>query len=148
MCPYSLTYWWRESCFSFFFFSFEYHTCGIWKEVPRLGAWSELQFPPRATATAMRDLSPVWDLHNSSRQCQILNPLSKAEVQPATSWFLVGFISAEPWWESCIAQTYPYVKVCFICLRFLICRFSVHCQHTCSIYGERTYDYYNLAQRY
>ena len=30
-----------------------------------------------ATATAMQDLSRVWDLHHSSRQHQILDPLSK-----------------------------------------------------------------------
>ena len=30
-----------------------------------------------ARARAMRDLSRVWDLHHSSWQCQILNPLSK-----------------------------------------------------------------------
>ena len=33
----------------------------------------------------------VADLHHSSRQCQILNPLSKAGI--ATSWFLVGFVN-------------------------------------------------------
>ena len=31
-----------------------------------------------ATATAMQDPSHVCDLHHSSQQCQILNPLSKA----------------------------------------------------------------------
>ena len=32
-----------------------------------------------ATATAMSDPSHVCDLHYSSRQCQILNPLSEAK---------------------------------------------------------------------
>ena len=45
-------------------------------EVPRLGAESELLQP--ACTTATRDPSPVCDLHHSSRQCQLLNPLSKA----------------------------------------------------------------------
>ena len=31
-----------------------------------------------ATATALPDRSPTCDLHHSSRQCQILNPLNKA----------------------------------------------------------------------
>ena len=35
-------------------------------------------------------------LHHSSQQCQILNPLSKARIEPATSWLLVGFISTVP----------------------------------------------------
>ena len=48
-------------------------------EVPRLGVQSELQLLAYyTTATATRDLSPVCDLHHSSWQCQILNPLSEA----------------------------------------------------------------------
>ena len=43
-------------------------------EVPRLG----VQLPAYATATAMRDPSRVCDLHHSSWQRRILNPLSKA----------------------------------------------------------------------
>ena len=48
-------------------------------EVPRLGVESELQLP--ATATAMREPSCGCDLHHSSWQHQILNPLSKARDQ-------------------------------------------------------------------
>ena len=47
-------------------------------EVPRLEVELELQLPAYATATAMPDPSCVYKLHHSSRQCQILNPLSKA----------------------------------------------------------------------
>ena len=50
-------------------------------EVPRLGVESELQLLACATATAMPDLSHVCNLHYSSRQCLILNPLSKAGDQ-------------------------------------------------------------------
>ena len=52
-------------------------------EVPRLGVESGLQLPAytTATATAMPDLSHVWDLHRSSRQHRILNPLSEARDQ-------------------------------------------------------------------
>ena len=45
-------------------------------EVPRLGVQSELQLPAYATAT--QDPSHICNLHHSSRQCRILNPLSKA----------------------------------------------------------------------
>ena len=48
-------------------------------EVPRLGVQSELQLQVYATAT--RDLSPICNLHHSSGQRQILNPLSKARDQ-------------------------------------------------------------------
>ena len=47
-------------------------------EMPRLGVDSELQLPAYTTATAMLDLSHICDLHHSSRQCWILNPLSEA----------------------------------------------------------------------
>ena len=47
-------------------------------EVPRLGVDWELQLPAYATATATRDLSRVCNLHHSSWQRRILNPLSKA----------------------------------------------------------------------
>ena len=47
-------------------------------EVPRLGVQSELQPVAYITATATLDLSHVFDLHHSSRQRQILKPLSEA----------------------------------------------------------------------
>ena len=47
-------------------------------EIPRLGVESELQLPAYTTATATQDLSRVCDLHHSSGQRQILNPLNKA----------------------------------------------------------------------
>ena len=47
-------------------------------QVPRLGAESKLQLPAYTTATAMQDPSHICNLHHSSRQRQILNPLSRA----------------------------------------------------------------------
>ena len=47
-------------------------------EVPRLGVESELQLPAYAMDTATQDLSRICDLHRSSRQRHILNPLSEA----------------------------------------------------------------------
>ena len=51
-------------------------------EDPGLGDELELQLPAYATATAKRELSHVCDLHHSSQQCQIPNPLS--EVRDGT----------------------------------------------------------------
>ena len=48
-------------------------------QVPRLGVQSEQQPPAYATATATRDPSHVCDLHHSSQQRGILNPLSEAK---------------------------------------------------------------------
>ena len=47
-------------------------------KVHRLGVESELQLRAYATATTMPDLSHVCDLHCSSWQRQILDPLSEA----------------------------------------------------------------------
>ena len=47
-------------------------------EVPRPGVKLELQLLAYATATAMSDPSHICNLYHSSRQCWILNPLSKA----------------------------------------------------------------------
>ena len=47
-------------------------------EIPGLGVQLELQLPAYATATATWDPSCGFDLHHSSRQRRILNPLSEA----------------------------------------------------------------------
>ena len=47
-------------------------------EIPRLEVQLELQLPVYAIATAMQDPSCVFNLHHTSWQRQVLNPLSKA----------------------------------------------------------------------
>ena len=47
-------------------------------EVPRLGAQSERYLLAYTTTTAVQDPSHVYNLHHSSQQGRILNPLSKA----------------------------------------------------------------------
>ena len=47
-------------------------------EVPRLGVESAVQLPAYATATAMQDLSYIFDLYHSSREHRILDPLREA----------------------------------------------------------------------
>ena len=48
-------------------------------ELPRLGVESELQLPASTTAIAVPDPSHICDLHHSSWQRRILNPLSEAK---------------------------------------------------------------------
>ena len=62
----------KQHFFFFFFFFF------FFVEVPRLGLKSGLQLLAYTTATATPDPSRICDLHHSSRQHLILNPLSKA----------------------------------------------------------------------
>ena len=47
-------------------------------EVPRLGVESELQLPAYTTDTAMQDPSHIFDLHHSSQQHWIPDPLREA----------------------------------------------------------------------
>ena len=62
-----------------FFFPFFFLGLYPWHmEVPRLGVKLELQLLAYTTVTAMLDLSHVFDLHHSSQQCYILNPLIEA----------------------------------------------------------------------
>ena len=62
-------------------------------EVPRLGVLIRATYscPAYATATAMPDPSRLYDLHHSSQQCQ--THWARPGIQPATSWFLVGFVN-------------------------------------------------------
>ena len=59
-------------------------------EVPRLGVELELQLLAYATATATWDRSRVCNLHHSSRQQRIPDPLSEAgdgtRILMDTSW--------------------------------------------------------------
>ena len=50
-------------------------------EVPRLQVESELQLLAYTVDTVTQDPSHICDLHHSSGQHQILNPLSKARDQ-------------------------------------------------------------------
>ena len=47
-------------------------------DVPRLGVESELQLSAYSTAEATPDPSHICDLHHSSQQPWVLNPLSEA----------------------------------------------------------------------
>ena len=64
------------------FFFFKGFTWGIWSSQARVKL--ELQLPAYATTTSMPDLSCICNLHCSSRQCWILNPLSGAR-----NWTLI-----------------------------------------------------------
>ena len=62
-----------------FIYLFMYLGPHLWHtEVPRLGVKLELWPPAYIIATTMWNPSPVCDLHHSSQQCWVLNPLSEA----------------------------------------------------------------------
>ena len=66
-------------CESNFFFLFK--ATPQYMKVSRLGVESELQLPDYTTATATWDLSSDCNLHHSSQQLWIPNPLNKARDQ-------------------------------------------------------------------
>ena len=65
--------------FLFVFVFLEPHSWQM--DVPSLGVESELQLLAYTTAMTMQDPSHVCELHHSSWQCCILNPLNKARDQ-------------------------------------------------------------------
>jgi len=75
----------------FFFFFFFFCFCFLvphsrHMKVPSLGVQPELQLLAYTTATATPDPSCVCNLHHSSQQCQILNPLSvRPGIEPTSS---------------------------------------------------------------
>ena len=90
---YLFTYFYLLSFVLFFFFL----RASPWHmEVPRLGVESELLLPAYATATTTPDPRHVCDLHHSSQQCWILNPLSEARDQTCNLMVPAGFVSAAP----------------------------------------------------
>ena len=65
--------------FFFSFFLFFFTQPHLWHmEVPGLGVQPELQLPAYTITTAIRDPSCIGNLHHSSWQPRILNPLSGA----------------------------------------------------------------------
>ena len=74
--------WFLFLFFCFFRASFLWHM-----EVPRLWVESRLQLLATVMATATWDPGLVCDLHHSSQQCKILNPLSGARDQ---TYILMG----------------------------------------------------------
>ena len=65
-------------------------------EVPRLGVELKPQQLAYTSATARQDTSHACDLHHSSRQYWILNPLIETRDGTCILMILVRFVSAEP----------------------------------------------------
>ena len=87
--------WHFFSCLFFFLGQYLQHV-----EVPRLEAESELQLPAYTTATAAQDLSHASATYTTARSSAgSLTYWVRPGIEPASSWILVGFISAEPQWE-------------------------------------------------
>ena len=84
---------------AFLVFLFVCLFCPPHMEVPRLGVQLELQLLAHTTATAMPDPSHLCHLHQRSCNAGSLTHCVRPEIEPATSWFLIRFVSAAPLWE-------------------------------------------------
>ena len=69
-------------------------------EVPRLGSKLELQLPAYTMATATHGIRAASATYTTAHgNAGSLTHGLRPGIEPASSWFLVRFISAEPWWE-------------------------------------------------
>ena len=82
----------------------------LFRAAPTAYGGSQARGLIRAVASSLRQShsNARSNLHHSSLQCQILNHWVRPGIEPATSWFLVGFISVVPQWEllkECLYKT-------------------------------------------
>ena len=89
-------------------------------EVPRLGDKLELQLLAYATDTAMLDPSHICNLHHSSWQHRILNPLSKVR-----NWIHILMDISRFHYHWATMGTHPTLTFFFFFLVTLHCIFSV-----------------------
>ena len=68
-------------------------------EVPRLGSNWSYSCQPMPPATATPDPSRICDLHHSSQQCWILNPVSESRDQTCNLMVPSWIVSAVPQWN-------------------------------------------------
>ena len=102
-------------------------------EVPRLGVKAQPQLPAYTTATAMQDSGHICDLHHSSRQREIPDPLSEARDR---IYHLHGvrFISTKPRRE--LPPFLFYAKWIFspsLSLTFFILQYPCHTKYLISM---------------
>ena len=93
------------------------------QEVPRLGVESELQLLACTTATTTQDPSYSCDLHHSSWQRWILNPLSKArngtQVLMDAGWVHYHWATMEFWGN--LAFTLHFSIAFWVCVQRRLC---------------------------
>ena len=109
--------------FIFYLFFCFLGPCPRHMEVPRLGVKLEPQLLAYTTATTTRDPSHVFDLHHSSQQWWIPNPLSKSRDQTC-------ILMDTNWISFCCATMGKSGNIVNVCL-FVFCLFSA----TPSAYG-------------
>ena len=94
LTKYTLSFYFLFFLYLFLFFFYVFR---LFRATCRAYGSSQARGPIRAIAAHLHhskhDPSPVYDLHRSSPQCWILNPLSKARDQTCDMWLPVGFVN-------------------------------------------------------
>ena len=140
--------------YSFFIFFFFFFSLGLYPwhmEVPGLRGRIRATAEVNTTATAMPDLSHIWDLRCSLWQHQIINPLSEARDRTCTlQETMSGSQPTEPQWEFLVTDLCSPLSTtwlsgrCFFIACFssqgLLCFFHITkkmnnslCLHVCSL---------------
>ena len=116
--PACLELWYKHNYFIIFIYLFSFLGPHSWHmEVPRPAVELELQLPAYASATtAARQLpSHVCDYTTAYGNARSLLCWARPGIKPASSWILVGFVSAAPQWELPDFIILIEVKLTFSC---------------------------------
>ena len=122
-------------------------------EVPRLGVKSELQLLAYVTAIAVPDPSHIYDLHCSSWQRGILNPLIRARDQTCilmdTSWVHFHKAAVETPYMSFVLFLKIFSHFSCITANVFFPSKKPHPQHTmylteCIQYSNKRHSFLNL----
>ena len=88
----------RGFLFCFNFLSFFFLGPHLWHiEVPRPGVESELQPTPQPQQRQTQAASATYTTAHGNTKS--LTHWARPGIEPASSWILVGFVTAEPWQE-------------------------------------------------
>ena len=88
------------SSFFFFFFFFKGRTCGIWKFPGWESNWTCSCWPtPQPQQRQIRAMSVTYASACGNAPGSLTHS-ARPRTKLVSSWLVVGFVTAEPWWES------------------------------------------------
>ena len=103
-------------------------------EVPKLGVKLELQLPGYARATTMPDTRGICELHHSSRQRRIPNPLSEAMDQ-TQNLIAPSRICFHRNRRVTRCQVFDYLRKCYLLKRYICIDFIYICKISTSAFN-------------
>jgi len=92
-------------------------------EIPRIGVKSELQLPSYSTPQQRWIWATSANYTTSHSNAGSLTHWVRPGIEPATSWFLVRFVSAEPQWELLFTSPLTFIISFLLLALGLFCSF-------------------------